>query len=242
MKRLLSLVLLAVVAVAAWSAERKLSLKGNIREIHVSAGVEVKYIPGSAYANVMVMGPQEKIGRVDVSLRDGVLGITVKSDEIGASNFFGLKSRNDVNGVKVTIYAPAVGTINVSSGADFEVETLLSVPGMSVRLKASSGSGIELKGLECASLDCVSLSGADIEIDSLTVSDVSFKSSSGSEIEAEHISADSLKAEASSGSKISLEGRAQRADLKVSSGAVVKASRLTSPDKNVKAVSGGSMR
>lgn len=244
MKRIFTaLLLLVVMATAVCAAERSLSLRGTISSIHVSAGVDVKYIPGDAPARVSITGPKEYVGNVEVTLRDGNLHITSKKSR--QKKFFGLinfGSGKRIKGVKVTLYAPSVADLSVSSGAGLYVEAPINLPGKAATISASSGSDLEIEWLRCRSLECSSSSGADIEIDLLTSGEAVFDSSSGSDIEVDNLTAESVKAKASSGSDISLGGAATRVDLRASSGASISARKLTSANVNIKRSSGGSIK
>lgn len=243
MKRILSSLLIALIAVTAYAAERSLTLKGAINSIYVSAGVDVKYVPGNSPARVSITGPKEYVGNVEVTLREGRLHITSKRET--KNKFLGLvklTGNKRLKGVKVTLYAPPVANIEVSSGAELQAVAPINLPGKAATLSASSGSDLEIEWLKCESLECSSSSGADIEIDLLTVRTASFDSSSGSDIDVDSLTAEEVKASSSSGGDVSLGGAAQRANLRASSGGSVNARKLTCPAVNAKGSSGGSVK
>lgn len=245
MKRILSMMLVTLMAVTVYAAERSLSLKGTIKEIEVSAGVKVYYVPGDGQPRVIISGPQDNISNVEVTLRNGVLHISGKRSEKKKGGLLGLIHSSGVRnlkGVKIMLYAPHVGVLSAGSGAELKVSSPINVPGEAASVKASSGSDVEVEWLTCASLECMSSSGADMEIKLLTAGSVMVTASSGSDIDIEALTANHVNARASSGSDISLGGSANRVNLKASSGSDIDARKLKCPSVNTDKSSGASIK
>lgn len=242
MKRLLSLAAVILLCAAAWAAERAFNVNSAVHELHVTAGADVDYVPSAGKVRVIVSGPDENVDNVLVTCDKGVLKISSKQGSSGGFSLFNFKRYIALKDVKITLYAPPIATIHVSAGAELKAKSMISLSDKAASVKASSGADVELKYIECKSLECVSSSGADVEIEGLKAVEASFKSSSGSDIEAKGLDVGQVKASASSGSDISLKGRASKADLKASSGASVKSGKLMSADKRRKSSSGGSVK
>lgn len=223
MKRLSLFLLSALLVLAAFAAERTVHIKGLISGISVSSGIDVLYVPGEAPGHVLVSGPADEIPLVDIKVKKSTIVIGAVEQRVWSK----LLNRPGVKHVKVTVYAPAVGNISVSSGAEIKVRNPLALGGRNVKLSASSGGDIELDGgMVCGNCSANASSSGDIEVKGFEAKNLSMNASSGADIEFKAINVRTVKANVSSGANITVKGRADRADMNASSGGDIKIREL----------------
>lgn len=247
MKRILSFAVMALLAVAAWSAERAYNLKSTVHELQVTSDAEVDYVPSAGEVKIVVNGPDKNMGNVMITCNAGVLRVASKHKEsrkgsLRIFDLFGLRRGNLLKDVKITLYAPPIATYRVDAGAELKVKSLVALPGREVSVAVSGAADVEFKDIECGAFKCFVSSAADVEIDGLTAVDASFEASSAADLEAKGLNVTSVKAVASSAAEISLAGRANVADLEASSAGSVKSRRLMTGDKRKRSSSAGSVR
>ncbi len=212
MKRLSLFLLSALLVLAAFAAERTVHIKGLISGISVSSGIDVLYVPGEAPGHVLVSGPADEIPLVDIKVKKSTLVIGAVEQRVWSK----LLNRSGIKHVKVTVYAPAVGNVSVSSGAEIKVRNPLA-----------SGGDIELDGgMVCGNCNANASSSGDIEVKGFEAKNLSMNASSGADIEFKAINVSTVKANVSSGANITVKGRADRADMNASSGGDIKIREL----------------
>ncbi|MEL6830169.1 MAG: head GIN domain-containing protein [Pseudomonadota bacterium] len=172
--------------------------------LSVSAGIELEFAAG-APQSVTVENADNDFDDIKLSVRDGML-------DIERPRRFGINL--DRPRYKVTVTAPVLSHLDVSSGAD-AVGTGLSGPDVSVEV--SSGSNANVSAIDGGRVDLETNSGADL-IASGSCEEIHAETSSGSDLDASELICATGRAEASSGSDLSIHAR-QAAQAEASSGA-----------------------
>lgn len=239
MKRVLIFVLTVLSVMIAVAEERTVHIKGRISGLHASSGIDVLYVPGEGPGRVSVSGPADEIRLVDVNISKSTLRICTVNRRFWSR----ILKRNCIKHVKVTVYAPAVGDISVSSGAEIKVRNPLAIGGGNVKLSASSGGEIELDGgMVCGNCSANASSSGDIEVKGFEAKNLSMNASSGADIEFKAVNVSSVKANVSSGANITVKGRADRADMNASSGGDIKIRELVCGKVRENKSSGGKIK
>lgn len=220
MKKIISLIsiLLLTVGANASTVSKNFSVKGKIKTIETSCGIDVDYVQGDAVA-VTAFADSKDINDVEITLRNGVL-------HIGIDNSFSLfGSHKDV---KVKITAPEVSGFSTSGGADIDINSDLNLPGK-LNISTSGGADVTFKrAVKAGSVDISTSGGADVDFDgSLICASLNVSASGGADIEIKSISTGTANVSASGGSDIKISGTAETVNLNASGAATVKARHLT---------------
>lgn len=208
--------------------------------LDVASGINVTYTPGATRA-MKVTAPACLLERLEVKQEGGKLKLILKSRKHQVASFSDLlRKLKSENGVKVQLSSPSLKEIETSSGASVKAASLPNV--YELEFSASSGSEIEVGGLEAGKFEADASSGAVIKVKAARVNDMDADASSGAEIKISGIKAVKVEADASSGAEIELAGEAQDVDFEASSGASVNARDLKAGTASVGASSGGSVK
>lgn len=208
--------------------------------LDVATGINVTYTPG-ATREMKVTAPACLLERLEVKQEGGKLKLILKSrkhQDASVSDL--LRKLKSEDGVKVQLSSPSLKEIETSSGASVKAASLPNV--YELECSASSGSEIEVGGLEAGKFEADASSGAVIKVKAARVNDMDADASSGAEIKISGIKAVKVEADASSGAEIELAGEAQDVDFEASSGASVNARDLKAGTASVGASSGGSVK
>lgn len=208
--------------------------------LDVATGINVTYTPG-ATRETKVTAPACLLERLEVKQEGGKLKLILKSRKHQDASFSDLlRKLKSEDGVKVQLSSPSLKEIETSSGASVKAASLPNV--YELECSASSGSEIEVGGLEAGKFEADASSGAVIKVKAARVNDMDADASSGAEIKISGIKAVKVEADASSGAEIELAGEAQDVDFEASSGASVNARDLKAGTASVGASSGGSVK
>lgn len=208
--------------------------------LDVATGINVTYTPG-ATREMKVTAPACLLERLEVKQEGGKLKLILKSRKHQDASFSDLlRKLKSEDGVKVQLSSPSLKEIETSSGASVKAASLPNV--YELEFSASSGSEIEVGGLEAGKFEADASSGAVIKVKAARVNDMDADASSGAEIKISGIKAVKVEADASSGAEIELAGEAQDVDFEASSGASVNARDLKAGAASVGASSGGSVK
>lgn len=202
-----ALAAVAAVGILTASAETKSYNLSGFTEIQASAGVDVELRQGPF--SVSVSEPNGKFDNLVLEVRGSRLIIGRKSTSWGWLGF----SRSDYT---VTVSAPSIREISVSSGSDLEAAGLNL---QALKVKVSSGADVELSGT-CTSLDVEISSGADFDGENLRCETATVSASSGADVDA--FATRSAQGRASSGADITFHGKPATFDKDTSSGGSVK--------------------
>lgn len=208
--------------------------------LDVATGINVTYTPGAA-REMKVTAPACLLERLEVKQEGGKLKLILKSRKHQDASFSDLlRKLKSEDGVKVQLSSPSLKEIETSSGASVKAASLPNV--YELEFSASSGSEIEVGGLDAGKFEADASSGAVIKVKAARVNDMDADASSGAEIKISGIKAVKVEADASSGAEIELAGEAQDVDFEASSGASVNARDLNAGTASVGASSGGSVK
>lgn len=208
--------------------------------LDVATGINVTYTPG-ATREMKVTAPACLLERLEVKQEGGKLKLILKSRKHQDASFSDLlRKLKSEDGVKVQLSSPSLKEIETSSGASVKAASLPNV--YELEFSASSGSEIEVGGLDAGKFEADASSGAVIKVKAARVNDMDADASSGAEIKISGIKAVKVEADASSGAEIELAGEAQDVDFEASSGASVNARDLKAGTASVGASSGGSVK
>lgn len=208
--------------------------------LDVATGINVTYTPG-ATREMKVTAPACLLERLEVKQEGGKLKLILKSRKHQDASFSDLlRKLKSEDGVKVQLSSPSLKEIETSSGASVKAASLSNV--YELEFSASSGSEIEVGGLDAGKFEADASSGAVIKVKAARVNDMDADASSGAEIKISGIKAVKVEADASSGAEIELAGEAQDVDFEASSGASVNARDLKAGTASVGASSGGSVK
>lgn len=208
--------------------------------LDVATGINVTYTPGAS-REIKVTAPACLLERLEVKQEGGKLKLILKSRKHQDASFSDLlRKLKSEDGVKVQLSSPSLKEIETSSGASVKAASLPNV--YELECSASSGSEIEVGGLEAGKFEADASSGAVIKVKAARVNDMDADASSGAEIKISGIKAVKVEADASSGAEIELAGEAQDVDFEASSGASVNARDLKAGTASVGASSGGSVK
>lgn len=231
------LVLGLTTALSASAETRSVTIKQAFTELDASGGVKILYQPSnSTTSTIKITGDAKRVANVDVRVSGKALKISPKRDASGNRN------GNTIKGVVVTVNAPMLSEIEVSSGASVTCNATMSLPNGKLELEASSGADIKLAAVNCRSLDVETSSGASISVKNAKSSKANVEASSGSSINLTSISTQSIDCEASSGADIKLAGNATKGSFEASSGGSIKGASLTVRNSKIKKSAGGSIR
>lgn len=223
--------LVALLAAAPAMAETRTFDMDAFDGIKVSSGLDLTFEVGPAQS-VTVDHNGDDWDRFEIDVSGGVLELGRRSN--------GIMNWGRRPGFKVTVTAPNIHTLKVSSGADAEGSgmsgeqvvisvssgsdaTVTGIQAGSVELSSSSGADLSASGT-CDSLEASSSSGSDIEAGDLICRFVEADASSGSDIEVH--ATESLEAEASSGADIEVSGSPVSVSVEKSSGGSVDVDRV----------------
>lgn len=199
-------------------------------EICLWAGIDATYRIGT-------------VREVVVTISENVADrLTVKV--VGNQLRMGLENNTNVRHfrIKAVVTGPALTSVKVSSGSEFnlaETESM-SMAMSTLSLSASSGADISIKGkIDYKKVNGTASSGADIKLAGVVADEITVASSSGSDIDIYGILARALSATSSSGADISLSGQVDQVSLSASSGADISAHKLLAETGNASASSSG---
>lgn len=184
-------------------AETKVYPLKNFSKIDASAGLEVVLKQGPH--NVVVDHSKGEFDRVVVEVKGDTLKLGRKSGIY----------RNNSGRVTITVTAPDISSIDVSSGVTLEADNYRFA---SLDLDVSSGGGVDLSG-SCRALSVDVSSGASVDAEDLKCETVTADASSGGSVEA--FASRSASGSASSGGSIEFEGNPQEFVKDTSSGGSV---------------------
>lgn len=198
--------------------------------IDLWAGIDVTYRVGPVREAVVTIS-ENVVDRLTVNVVDGQLRM-------------GLQNGTNVRRfrIKAIVTGPALTSVKVSSGADFNLDETesMGIAKSTLSLSASSGADISLKGkIEYKKVNGTASSGADIKLANVVADEITVASSSGADIDVYGIQARVLSATSSSGADISLSGQVDRVSLSASSGADISARKLIAEAGNANASSSG---
>ena len=234
MKKALLSVAAAILPIAMIAATRSESFPGNLNAISASSGLSVQYTPGAASTHVIVNAPDDVIQYILVEKKGSTLNIGIKSHP--------KKKRISLKEVSVTVSAPTVGNISVSSGADINVMAPFSSTSP-LKLNASSSGDIDFGSLNCSSLSAATSSGADIEIKSLTTTQLNISASSSGDVDIENAQCTMAKVAVSAGSDVKIKAiNANSIDGTASSGSEITIAGIVATDVNAAASSGAEVK
>ncbi len=205
----LSLASVACVSASEPAVTRNVKVS-NFSGIDASVGVEVVYVPSST-VSATVQAPAGKIDLVKVVQRGEMLNISLTDGKA-------LRKTK----VKVTVSSPLVNTFMASSGAEIKCRSTIDSGNRDVTVSATSGSEIELIGVNCKNFSAQVNSGAEVEVNRLTGS--------------------SANVEASSGGEVDLGGNVGSVSFSATSGASVDAGSLVAESGTCAANSGASVK
>ena len=172
--------------------------------LDVATGINVTYTPG-ATREMKVTAPACLMERLEVKQEGGKLKLILKSRKHQDASFSDLlRKLKSEDGVKVQLSSPSLKEIETSSGASVKAVSLPNV--YELECSASSGSEIEIGGLEAGKFEADASSGAVIKVKTARVNDMDADASSGAEIKISGIKAVKVEADASSGAEIELAG------------------------------------
>jgi len=203
--------------------KKKRDITESFNSVEVSQGIDL-FIKQGNEISVTVEADENIYDLLITEVKNNVLHIYFEN------NIKKAKSK------KVFITVMDLTGIRASSGADVLGE--MKITGKTLKLKATSGSDIEME-LDYESLTVSSSSGSDMKL-SGSCNDISLNSSSGSDIEAEDLKAKIVKAESSSGSDIIISV-SESLTAEASSGSDI-LYRGSPREKNIHRSSGGSVR
>ncbi len=175
------------IALPALAETKSYPLK-NFSKIDASAGLSVVLKQGPY--NVVVDHSKGQFDRVIVETKGDTLKLGRKSGMFGNNN----------GKVLITVTAPDISAISISSGVSLESESFRFA---SLDVDVSSGGSVELKG-SCTSLSAEVSSGASVDADDLKCESVTAQASSGGSIEA--FASRSASGDASSGGSVEFKG------------------------------------
>lgn len=161
--------------------------------IDVSSGIDVLFTTGSAQS-VVVKNDKGDFDDIKIAVNDGQLVLSRKQKNWITG---GWKKRPNY---QVTVTAPALDSIDASSGADVSGRGLA---GERITLSVSSGAGIQVEDIAAGLVSLESSSGSELTV-SGSCDKVVADSSSGSGIDASGLRCQSAEADASSGSTIGI--------------------------------------
>lgn len=234
-KSLLSIVCLTIGLIA--SAETKvLKISKSIESIQASAGVNVIYKPTTGgNTNVAITGDAKRIDYIDIKVSGKTLEISPKRD--------GKNSNKRIGGVTVTVTAPIVRSVEVSSGARLKCRTSISSSKKKISLEASSAGKIVFSSVTASEIDIEASSGASVTTNNLNASRIELEATSGASIKTSTVKTDRISCEASSAGSISItSGQADRGNFEASSAGSVKASGLKVNSFSIEKSSAGSVK
>ena len=202
-------------------------------EISLWTGVDVTYKVGS---------PAKAVVTVSDNVADRLV-VEVKGGEL----CMGLENINGHNNVrrfkiKAVVTGPALTSVKVSSGAEFNLAEgeKMGVSDGNLSLSASSGGDIKMNGLlKYNKISASASSGADIKLNAVSVKKLNASSSSGADVNIYGINAESVDASSSSGADITLSGTTDEVSLSASSGADISARKLIARTGSANASSSG---
>lgn len=201
-------------------------------EISLWTGVDVTYKVGS---------PAKAVVTVSDNVADRLI-VEVKGGELR----MGLENNNGINvrrfKIKAVVTGPALTSVKVSSGAEFNMAETedMGISGGTLSLSASSGGDIVTKGrLSYGKISASASSGADIKLNAVSVKKLNASSSSGADVDIYGINAESVAASSSSGADITLSGTTDEVSLSASSGADISARKLIARTGSANASSSG---
>ena len=222
-----SIVAISSTAVAGNSDETEIRKVKDFDAIKVSAGIDL-YLTMGDVEEVKIVANDDVIDEIVTEVNDGTLRIYMKK-----SNWFNWK-RNSPRKAYVTV--KELNALSASAGSDVKTENTLK--GEVLKIKASSGSDIEMD-LFYKNVWLDTSSGSDARL-SGRVKTFEAEASSGSDIKAQNLESKICKARASSGSDITINV-SDELYAKASSGADIRYSGNPSL-KDTEESSGGDVR
>lgn len=196
LRTLFTLILIAAIGInstyAGNSDETEIRKLKNFNSIKVSAGIDL-YITMGETEEVKIVADDDIIDKLITEVKDGTLRIYMKDN-----NWFNWSVRGSR---KAYVTVKELVAISASSGSDVRSENTLK--GESLKVKASSGSDVEVDVFYKNILLDTS-SGSDAKL-SGKVKTFKAEASSGSDIKAQNLETTISKVRASSGSDITVK-------------------------------------
>lgn len=229
MKRIALLASAACLMALPATADTQTYDVGSFSGLDVSRGIEVQFATGDTQS-ITGEATRGDIERLKIEVDDGLLVVSRENKRGGWFN------GGNQDKFIVTITAPAINTIDASSGSYVRAD---AVSGNEVVLSASSGANINVETVSSGNLSLDTSSGSRIEANNGTCNGAEADASSGSSIDAEGVVCENLSADVSSGA--SIRGHAtQGVTAEASSGGSVRVSGSPT-NVNVDKSSGGSV-
>lgn len=178
----------------------------------ISAGnrVRVVYTPGASRPKVTAEVREDWADDLSVTVEDGILRINLEKRR---------KARNNRGQAVATLYVegPDVESVDTYSGADFAATRKLETG--SLRIQASSGSRLTLKGFDGTNLRAGLSSGSRAELGTVRCSSFRAETSSGASLSADRAeNLQELDLEATSAARIELGGDVSATNVDLSAG------------------------
>ncbi len=184
----------------------------NFTEIDASTGIRVIYTQGPL-SDVKIKAPEKLLPMVKckVSGSELTLGIQRKSGNFSMPR----------EGVEVTITAPNLRDIELSSGASFTVAGQLAPKGK-LTIDCSSGAQVNIEQLKGSALEVDMSSGSQLNISEGSATNASFDLSSAASAVVKSFTASNVAADLSSASHLELTGKGNQLQVDASSAASFK--------------------
>lgn len=198
--------------------------------VNAGTGVEVRIVVGNSYKAV-ASGTPDALNHLDFSQAGEMLNISMK----GSGNF---------SPVKVTLTAPYVNTVFVSSGAEVKIADVMDIPNRDMTVRTSSGAEVDISGVSCKTLNLTADSGSEIDIVSLKASTINMVTGSGADIDLNTVKSPVFNLKSDSGADISVKDLDTDAlNIVSDSGSEVEIDNIDDADSvNVRAESGADVK
>jgi hypothetical protein len=185
--------LLLTIPTTGYAAEKTYDLAA-FTAIDVAAGIDAQVTVGGAQKIVATSSDQREIDELRVEVKDGKLSIWRDWD------IFDLFENMSDHQTKVTIAVPALTSAEASSGSDLEVS---GMDGDSIMLESSSGADLDATDIRALTISINASSGADLSANG-TCTTLAVEASSGASVDLDDLACTDAKAEVSSGADIDL--------------------------------------
>ena len=184
----------------------------DFNSIDAATGIKVIYSQGPLSA-AKVTAPRYYFNYLDISVDKGTL-------ELRINQTFWQKFNSVNDDITVTVSSPTINDLEVSSGASISIPGGFKSKGK-VELDTSSGSSININGLNASRIDAELSSGSSMQLTNATATHADFELSSGASCTVSGKTS-SLKVEATSGASFNgSKFRAHTADIEAGSGGSV---------------------
>ncbi len=204
-------------------------ISGKVTSLTVMNGVDVVYVPGKSSTTVTLKGEPNDVWRIKVEKMGSRLYIRTQSD-----------ARN-IGKVEITLEAPAVGDIDVSSGANLTVDAPYSAKNLTLHLTSSAD--VSFKTVNCTNFDAVMTSDAELSIKSLTAAKSELTTTSAAEVSVETMNSVSSKVYATSASEATIRSLSGKSlDIAATSGSEISVSGMAVGSTEVLGTSSASIK